>query len=75
MGWDSKNRNESQGKTQVVSQGAAQSGAVESPNHPEAARGEATSDDPDLACVIATWPRLRDNVKAAIRAMAESAAR
>jgi len=58
----------SQGKTQVSTAGAAKSGAVESQNHPEAA-------DADLAKLIAAWPRLVADAKAAILAIVESATR
>jgi hypothetical protein len=34
---------------------------------------DARSAYPDLARIIAAWPRLRDNVKVAIRAIIESA--
>jgi hypothetical protein len=55
--------------------GAAESGAVETQKHLEAAAIEATSTDSDLARIISAWPRLRSGVKVAIRAIIESADR
>jgi hypothetical protein len=49
--------------------GAAKSGASDSQNRPEAAGAT----DPDLTRIALAWPRLRDDVKAAILAMIETA--
>jgi hypothetical protein len=61
---------------QVVDSRAAESGAVETQNHPEAAgdvRHAAGSDDAQLAALIQAWPMLPAVVKAQIVAMVDAA--
>lgn len=72
---------EAMGGKGLMTSAANSCGAVTSANGSKA--GEAKSEavlansaqtDPDLAGVIAAWPRLRDNVRAAIRAIVDAAA-
>jgi len=41
----------------------------------EAVSADSPATDPDLAKIVAAWPRLHENIKAAIRMMVESDAR
>ena len=70
---------ENSANTAVAPQGAAKSDAPFVVNHPKSATSDlcgterpAGATSPDLARVIAAWPRLPENIKAAIRAIVES---
>jgi hypothetical protein len=44
-------------------------GLHQSPSHVTAQGQRAASEDPDLAAVVAAWPKLPEAIKAGIRAM------